>query len=366
MIRTPIAEFSVESELLFESAAFDAPKCLVYTNFLDLNEQFGQHHLQDVYVARAQSIPAIRVHRLPAGVRLTVCADEDFIVFLDDGRVLEDQVRPYWTQQQIDSVVAGARCDVGVEREVVLVARYGLRTWGHWLCELLPKVICVEAAYPGRFSYVVPESLITDTAYLRPMRQSLAAYGIGRERLFPIRAGETYRLEKLFAVSPIWFPHHALHPTVAALMRKLIASDHGQRGFFGKGIALLRRESTTRNLVNADEICEYLQLNKWSIVEIATLDFMDQVRIFAEAEGVVSVLGSGLAGLIYSPLGLNVLTLAPNNWGDLFFYSLMQERRARLADIRGFSLGSNSDEAALMPFRVRIADLEAGLNALGC
>ncbi len=72
--------------------------------------------------------------------------------------------------------------------------------------------------------------------------------------------------------------------------------------------------------------------------------------------------------MIYARQGVTVATLAPSNWGDTFFYSLMRERRARLADIRGLSLARDASdiaEARRSPFELDITDLERGLRALG-
>lgn len=99
--------------------------------------------------------------------------------------------------------------------------------------------------------------------------------------------------------------------------------------------------------------------------EVARLDFRDQTRLFAGCESIVSILGSGLTGLVYAPPGVKVAALAPSRWSDLFFFSLMQERRAQLADIRGASAGGDPADAARVPFAIDIADLEKGLRALG-
>jgi hypothetical protein len=361
MERVPIAEFSISSELLIAGVEFDGPTCLVHTNFLRLNEEFGRHHLTDIYVARRQTIPEICLHRVPAGVNLAVHGDQDFILYLGD-RVLAEQIRPYWTDDDVAAVVAGATGLAEVPEEVLLIARYGVRTWGHWLGELLPKVVCVERAYPGRFRYVVPESIVADLN-LGTVRQSLEAYGVGQERLLLVRGGRGYRFANLFAVSPVWFPLCPFHPHVVSLMRAIIPPSDQIVGL-PKSVALLRRESATRKLANIGEVSAYLQSRRWLIVDVARLDFLYQVKIFARAEHIVSVLGSGLTGLIYSPEGVRVVTLAPSNWGDLFFFSLMQERLARLADIRGLSLAAEASDAALLPFVVAVEDLENGLRAL--
>ena len=62
------------------------------------------------------------------------------------------------------------------------------------------------------------------------------------------------------------------------------------------------------------------------MVEIGGLSFAEQVATFAAAQTIVGVLGSGLSGMLYSPAGVRVLTLAPSRWSDLFFFALMQNR----------------------------------------
>ena len=86
---------------------------------------------------------------------------------------------------------------------------------------------------------------------------------------------------------------------------------------------------------------------------------------FRRAHHVLSVLGSGLTGMIYSPDGADVVTLAPSNWSDRFFFAIMQNRDARLVDIRGRSRATDTAGAAGAPFhrdrcsRSRIAGVES-------
>ena len=270
---------------------------------------------------------------------------------------------PYWSAADLDAAVTSAGPVEVVSEETLLLARYGLRTWGHWLIELLPKAVCVERAYPGRFRYVVPETIATDP-HLRSMRQSLEAYGIARERLIFLRGNRKYRFAKLFAVSPVSNFQHALHPEIGAAMRAIVPNPSRLAGVPSR-VALLRRKSATRNLVNVEEISRYLEARGWSVIDVGDLDFADQVRLFAGCKTLVSVLGSGLAGLIYAPPGIAVATLAPANWSDGFFYTLMQERRAALSDIRGLSVESEVSKAAWAPFAIDIDELEIGLEALG-
>ncbi len=357
-----LADFSTSSEVLIGSVVFDAPSCLVHTNFLRLNPDLGRRHLETLYVTKTQTIPDIRLHRLPHGTLLAVHTDEDFIAYLDD-RVLADQIRPYWQANDVKTAIERDAKPVYILEEALLSARFGLRTWGHWLSELLPKIVCTETAYPGRFRYIVPKTILSDTN-LRTIGQSLDAYGIGGDRLIFVDGGSTYQFANLFAVSPIIVPHCAIHPLAVALMRRIVPEVSGSEISPGR-VAFLRRESSTRNITNVDEVCSYLQADDWGLVDIGTLDFTEQVRLLASSTSIISVLGSGLTGLIYAPQKIDVITLAPSNWSDLFFFSIMQERRVRLADVRGISVASKTSDARVHPFELDVSALQEALNALG-
>jgi hypothetical protein len=356
-----LPDFAVSYEVLLGSVIFEAPSCLQYTNFLELNEDLGRRHLDGLYIAETQTIPEVRLHRLPQGTRLAVWTDEDFIAYLDD-RVLADQVRPYWQPNDIKTAIEQNTKLVDISEEALLSARFGLRTWGHWLGELLPKIVCAETAYPRRFRYIVPGSVVRDTN-LRTIGQSLEAYGIGPDRLIFVEGGSTYRFANLFAVSPVVAPRCAIHPLAVGLMRRIIREDCAGE-LSKKRIALLRRESSTRNITNIDELSSYLRLRDWTIIDLAMLDFREQVNVFAGSCQLLSVLGSGLTGTIYAPQGIDVITLAPSNWSDRFFFSLMQERRVRLADVRGLSVADNNADPRICPFGVEVVDIEKALKAL--
>ena len=362
MQRVHLSDFSVSSEILLDAQSFAAPKCLVHTNFLSVNEDAGQKHLRGLYIARERKVPAVALHVLPSDTRLVVPSGEEFLPVTGD-RVLDEQVNPGWSKSDIETAVGTSAGTDGLPGDAVLIARYGVRTWGHWLGELLPKLVCVEACYPGRFRYVLPDAAIHDPS-LRTLRQSLVAYGITQERLILLPPRRSYRFGRLLLPSPVWSADRAIHPGAVELMRRVIASLPAFKDM-PTSVALLRRESRTRNLANVAEAADFFEQRGWPVLEISNLEFSDQVRVFAAATNIAGVLGSGLTGLIYSPPGVNVLTLAPAKWGDLFFFAMMQNRDARLADIRGRSLADDDREAFRASFHVALADIGAGLRALG-
>jgi Glycosyltransferase 61 len=113
-----------------------------------------------------------------------------------------------------------------------------------------------------------------------------------------------------------------------------------------------------------EEIEWFLHSHGWRIIDVGEQSFAEQVATFRGASAIVSVLGSGLAGLIYAPRGVKVLTLAPAGWADGFFFAMMQNRNASLAEIRGPKLVGDPRPVATSRFRVKLEDIEHGLRGL--
>ena len=190
-----------------------------------------------------------------------------------------------------------------------------------------------EARYPGRFFYALPVDVVLSDGTPWPViRASLAAYGIGSDRIVPMEWDVDYRFKQLFAIASVW-SDELIHPEVTQLMRahlRVPASDDRPRS-----IAVRRAPGYGRMLENRQEIEEFLRGKGYHCIETGSMDFLDQVAIFSSAQNVFSVLGSDLTNLIYSPEGVNVIAVAPEAFGDNFFYALTLDRKGHFLDLRG-------------------------------
>jgi hypothetical protein len=356
-----LREMAISSETLLEAMDFSAPACLVHTNYFELDPVRAAGSMKGLYVTGVHRVEAVELAKLPPRTELITVGGENFIP-VSDGHVLSDQLPGKWNLEELPDLLVKASGRVEVSGEAVLIARVGFPTWGHWLCELLPKLICVEAAYPGRFRYVLPEAM-SRLGMLRSMRESVEYYGVGSERWILAKPNTVHQFSELYAVSPVWGKTHKIHPGVVDLMRaRLPAHDHIARR--PTRTALLRTESKTRNLANVVEILNELAGYGFCAVELANLPFHEQIEVFAASETIVSILGSGLAGLAYAPAQVKVMTLAPHDWTDLFFFALMQNRNALLADIRGTRCKADDRSPMHASFTVSPEGVERGLQAL--
>ncbi|HEY6431568.1 MAG TPA: glycosyltransferase 61 family protein [Acetobacteraceae bacterium] len=353
----PLERITVPVQQLLRATTIDMPACLVHTNMTEFDWDFGRHLLATLYTPRSCRLAVVQLRRFRPSAWVAVPTGEDLIPVCD-GLVPAEQVNPGWDASRLRDAVAGCGPEVEVDRAVVVLGRYGLRTWGHWLGELLPKVACLERFSPGQFSYGLPADVLHD-AHLRTARESLRFHGVDDDRVVALEVGRRYRFRELFAVSPVW-SDRMIHPGAVERMRQAVpVQPRGDR------VALLRRESATRRVANLDELRPLLEAANIRTVEIGELPFSAQVTIFQRADVVISVLGSGLTGLIYSPPGVKVVTLSPIGWADDFFFALMQNRSARLAEIRGPSANDDPRGVGVSSFTVPPAALQRGLRALG-
>jgi tetratricopeptide (TPR) repeat protein len=353
---------AIQVDEIVPAMEFVAPACVRYTNFQEMNPTFGTHHVDNLYVEKRRWVPAVSLCQLPEHARLAVPNGEEFIAIAGT-QILVEQVRRDWPDENLTDALAACTEHATITEPAVLIGRYGIRTWGHWLGELLPKIVAVESKWPGRFRYILPDRFGYDPVHVTAM-ESLAYYGLGKDRLILVAPRTTYTCSNLYAVTSAWSAERALHPEIAALMREL-GSREREPATGWLNAALLRRSTRTRNIQNISAVEDILVADGFAIVDIEKLNFRQQVDLFKNANAIACVLGSGLTGLMYAPRGVKVLTMAPGEWGDLFFYSMMQERDAVFVDVRGRTVATDRDGVGTSGFTVPTEALRAGLRAIG-
>jgi hypothetical protein len=358
--RRPLADLFSRQDVLFDGVRLDLPTVLVYSNIhLCGDRMFARSTLQGAYRARSVGMAPVVLGRLPPGTMLL--GGNSFLVQVGDA-LADEQIFPLTTD--LDTIIDVPRERIEVAQPCLLVARYGENTWGHWLAELLPRAVLAERAYPGRFTYVVPAHTTEAgerRSFATSVLESLAAYGIPQDRLLRLRFDSNYSFADLHAIGSLW-SHAVIHPGALEAMRTGLVQPVPETGH-GK-LALLRRDAANRTLHNGDEVFAVLEAEGFAFREMAATPFIEQVAAFRGSERVFGVLGSGLTGLMFAPDGVKVLTAAPANWFDCYFYMLMQLRDGRNAEIRGHSLWDGTGLERDAPLVIDPRQMRAGLAAL--
>ena len=356
-------DLGLPSESLLEPQVFAAGKTLLHTNLAEHDERLAGHLLRSVYAPRDCALADVSLFALPADARLV--GGGHFLLQIGNSFPAE-QYPPSLpkTAAQLAANLLLRHPTVDLESETVLIARFGVFTWGHWLCELLPKLVLVENAYPGRFSYALPDEVFAAPAAGLPfarMRESLAAYGIEEGRAIRLRGDRDYRFSRLFAVDSAW-SDYMLHPGAARLMRTRLRTQAAAPAF--RRLAVRRVPGWGRELQNFAELEGVLRGHSFAPRMMGVYPFAEQVAAFAEAEMIFAVLGSDLANLIYAPEGVGVITAAPPVFGDRFFHALLVERQGRMIDLRGPVTRADPKTAHRSDFAIAPHELENAIALL--
>ncbi len=151
--RRPLDSMAIARVRLAQQASYRVPGCAVYENISDFNPAFARQMNEHVYADRLADLKAIDLIALGAA---NLHPSADYTVTI--GSFLVEEQAPPWYGEATRAAIAADWPTEEIGGEVVIVARYGSWTWGHWLGELLPKLVMVEAAFPGRFRFIVPDT----------------------------------------------------------------------------------------------------------------------------------------------------------------------------------------------------------------
>jgi hypothetical protein len=311
---------------------------LVYSNANDLNDPAFCRWIHWFNAARDIAQPPVLIGRYPAPAYLDGTAP--FAVLTGDSLV-EEQLAP----EMVDIATTWSNLwqriptALEVDRPCLLACRRGEWTWGHWLIDMLPKIVLAERLMPKRFTYVVPGNITRPGAldfYSRSVLDTLDVYGVGSSRLLRAQAGQAYRFTNLYDIADI--SADGMHPGVLAAMREVSHVITGP----GHSIAgVLRSNAEHRPIANGATIASILRNHGAAMIHPGATSFADQIRTFRESDIIVGDVGSNLAASIYARPETGIVTLGPGNWYDGFFSTIFGRIKAFHADIRGVSDPTN-------------------------
>lgn len=361
-----LTDICVASEELLSSCLLHVGNATIYSNLGELNLPFHKHLRDVVYTKRTCNVDPVVLVRLDPDAVLH--GGGEFLVTAH-GCILREQFGPHLQNDptRVARILSVWRPTLVVSEECLLVTRFGIYTWGHWLAELLPKVVLVEARYPGRFQFALPSQVLTVSDPNIPwyrIRESLAAYGIGTNRILGLQQSMHYRFDRLYAVGNVW-SDHVMHPMAAEMMRVRLRPDTRPSRGASRNRVGLDRVGDGRILSNTHEIRPLLEAKRFTFHTVGRMPFLEQVSLFQSASVIFAVLGSDLTGLLYAPEGIKVVSVAPAIFGDRFFYALILDRKGTYADLRGPVTDLHKQHDHRSMFRVEPAEVDAAMQALG-
>ena len=111
-----------------------------------------------------------------------------------------------------------------------------------------------------------------------------------------------------------------------------------------------------RQIINENEVKEFLEKKNFSIVKLASLSFIDQIKLFNNADEIVGLHGAGFANLTFCEPGTKILELKSNSAG-LMFGNLASKMNLQYQDISVKpSKYSNNDQQGLITIPLNLLE----------
>jgi len=206
----------------------------------------------------------------------------------------------------------------------------------HWLFDLLPRLLILQKAAPK------PEKIYLQNRY-RFQRETLELLGMVRKEdiiscdEFPMLLASTLIVPCHEVMDGREFPEWViafLRDRFLTYVPK-IESPTKNRLYVSRADALFRR------VLNEDEILPLLREYGFTAVKLEELSFIEQVKLFKDAEAVVVPHGSGLANLVFCSKGTKVIEFLPSQVLDLGF------RLSTAVGLDYFFLNSREEDSIL-------------------
>lgn len=172
----------------------------------------------------------------------------------------------------------------------------------HWIHDGLLRLHGLDSEFIAQARIIVPP-------YLKSyQRETLQLLGIRKEQLVTFPAGAVWKIETL---------HFASLPASGAdlleaevwLRDKLLAAANVTERVGDRRLYLSRRFDLHGRIVNEEQVVECLSNYGFEVVYPAKLTVQEQIKLFAQAEIIVSGSNSGLMNMLFAPSGTKVLEI---------------------------------------------------------
>jgi hypothetical protein len=188
-------------------------------------------------------------------------------------------------------------------KKVAVLTTDGSNTYYHWLFDILPRIQLLKKA--GIFEDV--DIFILPQLKHDFQKSSLSYFNVPSSKILEIEDDEAVLTDNLIVPSlpselgtvNLWALNFIRYTFLSATSN---LTPH-------RKIYISRKNATARRLLNESEIIEFLTGLGFEIIEAENLAFDDQVKIFSQAEIIVSPHGSGLSNIVFCNKKTKVIDL---------------------------------------------------------
>jgi capsular polysaccharide biosynthesis protein len=238
----------------------------------------------------------------------------DHLPYKDGAVVFVPGVHQNYIKAYYDKGVLGLASEAPsvrtIEAPTFFVTSFVSATYGHFLLEVLPKILLAlalrERGIDARIAFPSDIGPVSDIVKSICPQESLLLYESAKERLVLRRS-----------LHPSLLVRGQMHSLFVKLLRQLVASiatppepTPVRRLFLSRA----KWNTGYRSVANEVELFEIAAERGFSLVHPQDYAWTDQVRLLSGATHIVSAFNSALHGAIFSPPGTKIIALGRVNY----------------------------------------------------
>lgn len=287
--------------------------------------------------------PGARVYRGQAVVR------DHHILPVIDGKTALGEFLEYNVDKYPPSLLADPEPPIGTWSEAVVVIGSG--NYYHFFANHLPALLLMRGMNTPRVRLLM---LSDFPASIAPVMADLLPYIAGDKPVDVTIVGNG-----TYDVADVIFPTRA-HIDMPVLLARRIVIPHifektgilnpiGERGPL-KLFVRRANAQTGRNLLNPKKVEAWFIARGYTAVDPGTLDFTDQVLLFARATHIAGIEGGAMTNIIFAPYVRQIVMLAsPFTRDDRFFQHLVSGYEIPFLPLYGDAVGLTRSADYIMP-----------------
>ncbi len=230
----------------------------------------------------------------------------------------------------------------------------------HWMIESLPRMALLSEYMPLLDGVFIPSPV------QKFHRESLEALGLDQNKLIPVDVNSHYQPERLFVprTFSMYNPPRWMHRW---FKEKYISGGgcNGSERSPKRRIYISREDAPARRVVNEMEVVACLEKHGFDVVTLTGHTFLEQAKLFNDADIIVAAHGAGLSNTVFCKKGTKIIEILPPRWMAPCFMVLASSAECDYKHIvGGESVTSGKREPQRDNIIVPIDILEQSLSGL--
>ena len=226
----------------------------------------------------------------------------------------------------------------------------------HWLFDIIPKLFIIDNKIGLKN---IDHFFLPDTR--KWQLSSLSILDIDKNKIINSKTNTHISADNIIATSHPWYKNGYILNEAKFLPKWIIDEVNLKFSSFAKKFDcnsyffIDRRESPYKHcqIINDDEIKEYLKKKNFSIYKVGELSFFEQIYLFQNAKKIIGAHGAAFANLAFCKPGTQIIEIIPENHPNTVDQTISSYKMLDFNFIRTKKLGDYEKEGGdiLLPIK---------------